>query len=196
MSERPFMQLYVSDFVGDTLSLTTEHIGAYLLLLIALWNADGALDDDEEILAVTARLPLDRWRVIWSRLGKFFIVADGKVTHNRLTKELEKFASKSEARAEAGRRGGFAKALKDKKGVVANAMPLPRHLPETRIKEGDASHGDPTEGLAVVAADSPDFRAITKLREGKKPIVGKSGNITVTVDELARAREAYQLTAA
>jgi uncharacterized protein YdaU (DUF1376 family) len=40
VSERPFMQLYVSDFVGDTLMLSAEHVGAYLLLLIALWNAD------------------------------------------------------------------------------------------------------------------------------------------------------------
>jgi hypothetical protein len=27
MSERPFMQLHVSDFVGDTLQLSTEQIG-------------------------------------------------------------------------------------------------------------------------------------------------------------------------
>lgn len=186
MSERPFMQLYVSDFVGDTLSLTTEHIGAYLLLLIALWNADGTLPDDDEILAITARLPIERWRVIWARLSPFFDTYEGKVTHHRLTKELEKFASKSAARSEAGRRGGIAKALKDKNTGLAIAMPLPRHLPETRIKEA-LTLSDPTEGLVVVAAGSEDFKAITKLR-GRQPIVGKSGNTTVTEEELTRAR--------
>ena len=189
MSERPFMQLYVSDFVGDTLTLTTEHIGAYLLLLIALWNADGALDDDEEILAVTARLPIDRWRVIWGRLSKYFVIADGKVTHNRLTKELEKFASKSAARSEAGRRGGFAKALKDKNMGLANAMPLPRHLPEPDKKSAQA-HGDPTEGLAVVAEGTDDFKAVYRLRKAQKRqlIVGKHGTVTITTEELDQAR--------
>lgn len=51
---------------------------------------------------------------------------------------------------------------------------------------------DPTEGLVVVAQGTIDFRAITKLR-GKPPIVGKSGNTTVTTDELKRARTAYGL---
>lgn len=191
MSERPFMQLYVSDFVGDTLTLTTEHIGAYLLLLIAMWNADGELPNDDEILAITARLPVDRWRVIWTRLSPFFEVADGKVTHHRLTKELERFASKSAARSEAGRRGGIAKALKDKNAGVANAMPLPQHLPEPDKKEA-RMRSDPTEGLVLVSQDSPDFRALTKLR-GKRPIVGKSGSTTVTAAELAEARAAYGL---
>jgi hypothetical protein len=43
-----------------------------------------------------------------------------------------------------------------------------------------------------VAAGSEDFHAITKLR-GKRPLVGNSGNITVTEDELLLARQAYGL---
>lgn len=61
-------------------------------------------------------------------------------------------------------------------------------------KEARAS-GASTEGLAVVAADSPDFKAIAKLR-GKRPLVGNSGNITVKTSELALARERYGLEAA
>lgn len=72
MSERPFMQLYVSDFVGDTLTLSTEHIGAYLLLLIALWNANGMLPSDERKLARVARLNLKRWRAVAIDLLPFF----------------------------------------------------------------------------------------------------------------------------
>ena len=72
MSERPFMQLYVSDFVGDTLQLSTEQIGAYMLLLMAMWNAGGSLPEDDARLARVARLPLKRWRAISAELLAFF----------------------------------------------------------------------------------------------------------------------------
>lgn len=180
MSERPFMQLYVSDFVGDTLLLSTEHIGAYLLLLIALWNAGGALPDDDVKLARVARLTADQWRMVRPELEPFFAVEDGKFTHGRLSKELRKSASKSEARSEAGRRGGIAKALKDNDAGVAIATVLPQHLPETRkekekstispkkpIDENWSLPGDllastqaayPSVTLASILAEAPRFR--------------------------------------
>jgi hypothetical protein len=54
---------------------------------------------------------------------------------------------------------------------------------------------DPTEGLAVVDANSPDFKAIVAHRKGKRPVVGKNGNTTVTTEELTLARAAYGLQA-
>ena len=72
MSERPFMQLYVSDFIGDTLQLSTEQIGAYMLLLMAMWNAGGRLPDDDAKLARVARLSAKKWRVISADLLTFF----------------------------------------------------------------------------------------------------------------------------
>ncbi|MCX8282459.1 DUF1376 domain-containing protein [Phyllobacterium sp. 0TCS1.6C] len=132
MSERPFMQLYVSDFIGDTLHLSTEQIGAYMLLLMAMWNADGSLPDEDTKLARVVRMSVKKWRSISGDLLPFFVKADGKISHNRLTKELQKSASKSQSRAAAGAKGGEAKALKDKERHVANASVLPQHLPDTR----------------------------------------------------------------
>ena len=40
MSKRPFMQLWVSDFIGDTLDLDAKEIGAYMLLLMSMWQRD------------------------------------------------------------------------------------------------------------------------------------------------------------
>lgn len=62
-------------------------------------------------------------------------------------------------------------------------------------KKEARTRSDPTEGLAVVGQDSPDFTAIVAYRHGKRPAVGKSGNITVTAEELYLAREAYGLQA-
>lgn len=132
MSERPFMQLYVSDFLGDTLDLSTEGIGAYMLLLMAMWNAGGTLPDDEAKLARITRMSVKKWRAVAADLLIFFVRDQGRITHRRLSKELQKSETKSELRASAGKRGGEAKALKDKSAALANAIPLPQHLPDTR----------------------------------------------------------------
>ncbi|TSE03024.1 DUF1376 domain-containing protein [Mesorhizobium intechi] len=132
MSERPFMQLYVSDFVGDTLQLSTEQIGAYMLILMAMWNAGGRLPDDDAKLARVARLSLKRWRAISADLLSFLEREAGEVGHKRLTKELHKARVKSETRAAAGARGGAVTALKTKAHGAANAGVLPRHFPDSR----------------------------------------------------------------
>ncbi|WP_375337216.1 YdaU family protein [Rhizobium bangladeshense] len=134
------MQLYVSDFIGDTLSLSTEQIGAYMLLLMAMWNAGGRLPADEAKLARVARMSVKKWKAIADDLMAFFEVDGEFVRHNRLTKELLKSESKSQSRSAAGAEGGRAKALKDKDARIANAMPSPRHLPETitRLPSEDA----------------------------------------------------------
>lgn len=130
MSERPFMQLYVSDFLGDTLDLSTEGIGAYMLLLMAMWNAGGSLPDDDGKLARITRMSVKRWRAVAADLLNFFERDKGRITHQRLTKELQKSESKSQSRASAGAEGGRAKALKDKNVTLANATSLLWHLPE------------------------------------------------------------------
>ena len=132
MSERPFMQLYVSDFVGDTLQLSTEQIGAYMLLLMAMWNAGGSLPDDDAKLARVARLSAKKWRVISADLLTFFEREGGEIGHRRLTRELRKAQVKSEATAAAAARRGAPTALKTNAHGSANAGALPRHLPESR----------------------------------------------------------------
>jgi len=135
MSDRPFMQLYVSDFIGDTLHLSTEQIGAYMLLLMAMWNSGGTLPDDDAKLARVTRLSLKKWRAICDDLLCFFDRSEGVISHNRLTKEIQKSASKSQSRASAGARGGAAKALKSQEAGLAIAVAKPKHLPDTIYKD-------------------------------------------------------------
>lgn len=171
MSERPFMQLYVSDFLGDTLQLSTEQIGAYMLLLMAMWNAGGSLPDDEGKLARIARMSVKKWRSASGDLMPFFQRSEGRVSHHRLAKELQKSEGKSQLRASAGAAGGAAKALRDKEARLANASRLLQHLPEARdhiednppqqSPEPAAPKGE-LEGLQdklLEAAGLSDFRA-------------------------------------
>lgn len=130
MSEAPYMQLYVGDYLGDTRHLTTEQHGAYLLLLMAMWTSDGILPNDEAKLARMAGLSVAKWRKIGPDVLEFFTVEGATVTQKRLKKEREKWEKKSEARREAGKRGGTAKSLKEHEAAVANATANATDLPQ------------------------------------------------------------------
>ncbi|MDW9772572.1 uncharacterized protein YdaU (DUF1376 family) [Sinorhizobium meliloti] len=162
MSERPFMQLYVSDFIGDTLHLSTEQIGAYMLLLMAMWNAGGRLPNDDAKLARVVRMSVKKWKAIEDDLLGFFDVTEGEIYHNRLTKELQKSERKSQLRADAGAKGGSSKALKDKEARLANASDLPQHSPDTRDNSSLRS-----ESISIGDEFDRDFWPVYPRKVGK-----------------------------
>jgi uncharacterized protein YdaU (DUF1376 family) len=116
----PWMPLYIADYLADTMHLTTVEHGAYMLLIMNYWR-HGCLPDDDLKLARIVRLSPKEWGRIRDNVKALF--QDGW-RHKRIDSELEKSARKSDARAEAGSRGGFSKSLKNKGRVVANASDL------------------------------------------------------------------------
>lgn len=148
MSNTPFMQFYPGDYLGKTMDLTTEQHGAYLLILMTMWQHDAKLPNDPKKLARIARLTPAKFAAVWSEISRFFEVEGDAITNPRMTKERKKAAEKSQKRATAGSAGGKAKALKDQESRLANAMPLPCHSPDTRdksIPEANASGRDASE---------------------------------------------------
>lgn len=138
MSTTPFLQLYAGDYLADTLDLTTEQHGAYLLLLITMWRHDARLPNNPVKLARIARVHPPRWARVWAEIEKFFTVSDdGFITNTRLLKEHEKARHKSQSRAASGAKGGKAKALKNINAGLANATVLPEHgqRSESEVKE-------------------------------------------------------------
>ncbi len=127
MSEAPFMQLYVADYLGDTQHLTTEQHGAYFLLLLAMWRAGGYLPNDPGKLARIARVTPRRWPHMSADVMAFFLVEGQTITQKRLLSERKKVDEIGNKRAQAGRAGGKAKALKEAESGQANASDLPKH---------------------------------------------------------------------
>ena len=104
---RPWMPLYVGDYLGDTGHLTTAQHGAYLLLMMHYWRK-GELPDDDRQLSKITKLPLKTWCDYRPTLQDFF--HEGW-KHKRIDAELAKMVRVSEKRAIAGQKGGLGSAL-------------------------------------------------------------------------------------
>ncbi|MBV9995472.1 MAG: DUF1376 domain-containing protein [Caulobacteraceae bacterium] len=149
MSSAPWFRLYFSDLAGDTLHLSDAEMGSYVLLIGAMWNAGGRLDLDPASLARIARCPPGQWAKRWARLGGFFTVEGGQLTHGRVAAERAAMGRKRAANAASGALGGRASALKRRASAPANAcIPLRRNPgenpanPESRVqKDADAGSG-------------------------------------------------------
>jgi uncharacterized protein YdaU (DUF1376 family) len=104
---RPWMPLYVGDYLGDTGHLTTAQHGAYLLLMMHYWRK-GELPDDDRQLSKITKLPLKTWCDYRATLQDFFYEG---WKHKRIDAELAKMMRVSEKRAIAGQKGGLGSAL-------------------------------------------------------------------------------------
>jgi uncharacterized protein YdaU (DUF1376 family) len=105
--KRPWMPLYVGDYLGDTGHLTTAQHGAYLLLMMHYWRK-GELPDDDRQLSKITKLPLKTWCDYRPILQDFF---HSGWKHKRIDAELERMVRVSEKRAIAGQKGGIGSAL-------------------------------------------------------------------------------------
>lgn len=125
-----WMPLYIADYLADTMRLTTEQHGAYLLLLMDYWRS-GPLPDNDQVLASIARLPIDRWMETRGLLLGFFSVSDGFWNHKRADAEMAKAQAFRERQRNNGSKGGRPKGIKEpKKNPRDNPLGNPDHNPE------------------------------------------------------------------
>jgi len=141
---RPWMPLYVGDYLGDTGHLTTAQHGAYLLLMMHYWRK-GELPDDDRQLSKITKLPLKTWCEYRATLQDFF--HEGW-KHKRIDAELEKMMRVSAKRAIAGQKGGIGSALARMKlenasrsrHVSSRAIAAPSSSPAAASADHSHSH--------------------------------------------------------
>lgn len=97
-----WMPLYINDYLGDTMHLSAEENGVYLLLMMHYWKK-GLLKDNIPALTVVTRSSEEITRAI---LNEFFILIDDEWTHSRIDKEIESASSRREAARLNGLKGG------------------------------------------------------------------------------------------
>jgi uncharacterized protein YdaU (DUF1376 family) len=167
---RPWMPLYVGDYLGDTGHLTTAQHGAYLLLMMHYWRK-GELPDDDRQLSKITKLPLKTWCEYRPTLQDFF--HEGW-KHKRIDAELARMMRVSEKRAIAGQKGGLGSALARMKLENASrfrqVQPRAIASPSSAAAQAGADHSHPHShqnlsqgetGSAAVATPHPG-RAVEK----------------------------------
>lgn len=133
---RPWMPLYVADYLRDTRQLSPAEHGAYLLLIMEYWTSGGLPDDDVK-LARVAGMSATEWRKIKPTVQAFF--TDGW-KHRRIDDEIAKAEAKHERRSEAGKRGGRAAAMakQTSSNATSNAQ-ASSSQPQPEKKDSDAN---------------------------------------------------------
>src|SRR5581483_1607548 len=118
-----YIPFYVGDYLRETLDLSTEEHGAFILLLFCFWVADGVLPDNDKAFATVAKVDLETWKTQFRpRLARFFKIEGGKWTHQRTVDERAKATRISALRSAAGRLGGRPKKqMKSKSEANAKA---------------------------------------------------------------------------
>ncbi|ELL9165435.1 DUF1376 domain-containing protein, partial [Salmonella enterica] len=99
MAALPYMQLYIADYLADTMHLSAEEHGAYLLLMFNYWQTGRAIPKSR--LAKIARISSERWGTVEESLREFFIDNGTEWIHERIENDLaavrEVLAKKSAA---------------------------------------------------------------------------------------------------
>lgn len=108
MSARPdtWMPFYVADYLRDTMRLTRDQHGGYLLLLMDCWANGGRLPSDPAELAAIAKATPAEWRKLAPVLLRYFKEDDEGLYHSRVMAEHQKAARLSEIRRQNGGKGG------------------------------------------------------------------------------------------
>lgn len=135
------MPVYIGDYLADTMHLTTEQHGAYLLLLFHLWRR-GFLADRDETLSRICGLGADAWSNARPTLEEFFEVRDGLWRHRRVERERSRIAEKQQsnsakARNAAAARWGRQEAQEQAGEQADEPAPAPEESPELPFWAGD-----------------------------------------------------------
>lgn len=116
--KRPWMPLYIGDYLRDTTHLGALESGAYLHLIMDYWQ-NGKLPDDEKMLARITKMTDREWKKSRATLQAFF--HDGW-RHKRIDDEIAETIRIGESNSGKARDAAN-KRWSKQKGTMPEAMP-------------------------------------------------------------------------
>ena len=101
MAALPYMQLYIADYLADTMHSSAEEHGAYLLLMFNYWQTGKPIPKNR--LAKIARLTNERWADVEPSLQEFFCDNGEEWVHLRIEEDLASVREKLTKKSAAGK---------------------------------------------------------------------------------------------
>ncbi|EFK2466396.1 DUF1376 domain-containing protein [Escherichia coli] len=101
MAALPYMQLYIADYLADTMHLSAEEHGAYLLLMFNYWQTGKPIPKNR--LAKIARLTNELWADVEPSLREFFCDNGEEWVHLRIEEDLASVREKLTKKSAAGK---------------------------------------------------------------------------------------------
>ena len=84
MADLNVMPFFTDAYLADTIHLSTEEHGVYLLLLVACWRAGGTLPNDHDLLCRICKVTPKHWPKVWAVVGDFFDAEGQVLTQKKL----------------------------------------------------------------------------------------------------------------
>ncbi|MGN2428594.1 DUF1376 domain-containing protein [Klebsiella electrica] len=165
MAALPYMQLYIADYLADTMHLSTEEHGAYLLLMFNYWQTGRAIPKSR--LAKIARISNERWSSVEPSLKEFFNDNGSEWVHERIERDLEMVRSSQRQKSDAGK--ASAKARKAKKSTAdkreGNDCSTGVNNPLKQDGNGNLTNKDPDIDTDLIENPSLRGREIPDIQE-------------------------------
>lgn len=125
-----WMPLYIGDYLADTIGLTLEEHGAYLLSIMSYWRKEELLiDDAQQIMGKN-----------YDRVHLFFQTQGKKLIHNRIESELAAAKHRKEVASINGKKGGRPITQKE----PTDNLQLNYGLAKSNLNESSSSSPAPT----------------------------------------------------
>jgi len=145
-----FFPLYIGDYQKKTQMLSCEEHGAYLLLIMALYQSSGSIPFSLKKMSRICRLSQSEFEEVWSEVECYFDVSD-VVTNRRVTEEIGKAKDRKEIARLNGKKGGRPpnKNPNDKLNETQNkpsglATDNPNHNPNHNLNETSSPSPSPS----------------------------------------------------
>jgi len=131
------MPIYIGDYLRDTMGLTAQEHGCYLLLLLRCWTDKQLPNDVTELLATTR---LENSKILEKILNRYFYRAGDSWRNKRVDREL----ARRDCLSAIGRKGGQVKSERKTRAVRENARKggrpknLSENLTETKAPQSQS----------------------------------------------------------